>query len=80
LIPLGTHVVIEVADTGVGIPQELWSTIFDPFVRGDEARTGTGGTGLGLAIARRNTEKMGGRLILSQRGKETTVFTIQIPN
>ncbi|NUU76629.1 sensor histidine kinase [Paenibacillus xylanilyticus] len=80
LIPLDTHVVIEVADTGVGIPQELWSTIFDPFVRGDEARTGTGGTGLGLAIARRNTEKMGGRLILSRRGKETTVFTIQIPN
>ena len=80
LIPLDTHVVIEVADTGVGIPQELWSTIFDPFVRGDEARTGTGGTGLGLAIARRNTEKMGGRLILSRRGRETTVFTIQIPN
>lgn len=80
LIPLDTHVVIEVADTGVGIPQELWSTIFDPFVRGDEARTGTGGTGLGLAIARRNTEKMGGRLILSRRGRETTVFTIHIPN
>lgn len=79
LIPLDNHVVIEVADTGVGIPQELWATIFDPFVRGDEARTGTGGTGLGLAIARRNTEKMGGRLTLSQRGRETTVFTIQIP-
>lgn len=80
LIPLHTHVVIEVADTGVGIPQELWSTIFDPFVRGDEARTATGGTGLGLSIARRNTEKMGGRLILSRRGRETTVFTIEIPN
>lgn len=80
LIPLHTHVVIEVADNGVGIPQELWSTIFDPFVRGDEARTATGGTGLGLSIARRNTEKMGGRLILSRRGRETTVFTIEIPN
>ncbi|MNP85479.1 Sensor histidine kinase GlrK [compost metagenome] len=68
------------ADNGVGIPQELWSTIFDPFVRGDEARTATGGTGLGLSIARRNTEKMGGRLILSRRGRETTVFTIEIPN
>ncbi|KQY94865.1 histidine kinase [Paenibacillus sp. Root52] len=79
LIPQETYVSIEVADTGVGIPQELWATIFDPFVRGDAARSGTGGTGLGLAIAKRNTEKMGGHLTLSQRGRETTIFTIVIP-
>lgn len=88
--PPGTHlrvevissereVAIEIADTGVGIPEELWSTMFDPFVRGDEARTATGGTGLGLSIAMKNTEKMGGTLHLSRRKKESTVFTIRIP-
>lgn len=57
------EVTIEIADTGVGIPEELWSTMFDPFVRGDKARTASGGTGLGLSIAMKNTEKMGGRFI-----------------
>lgn len=34
VIPEDTTVRIEIADNGVGIPKELWSTIFDPFVRG----------------------------------------------
>lgn len=63
VIPLEKEVTIEIADTGVGIPEELWSTMFDPFVRGDKARTASGGTGLGLSIAMKNTEKMGGRFI-----------------
>lgn len=71
-------VVIEIADNGVGIPKELRSTIFDPFVRGDEARTASGGTGLGLAIARKNTERMGGTLVLTSSKQEATVFTITI--
>ncbi|WP_248548848.1 sensor histidine kinase [Paenibacillus odorifer] len=79
VIPLEKEVTIEIADTGVGIPEELWSTMFDPFVRGDKARTASGGTGLGLSIAMKNTEKMGGTLHLSRRKKEPTVFTIRIP-
>lgn len=63
VIPLEKEVTIEIADTGVGIPEELWSTMFDPFVRGDKARTASGGTGLGLSIAMKNTEKMGVRFI-----------------
>ncbi|ASA23247.1 sensor histidine kinase [Paenibacillus donghaensis] len=74
-----TKVRIEIADNGVGIPRELWSTIFDPFVRGDEARTASGGTGLGLSIAKKNTEKMGGSLELESREDEPTVFTIRVP-
>lgn len=73
------EVIIEIADTGVGIPEKLWSTIFDPFVRGDEARSTTGGTGLGLSIAMKNTEKMGGTLHLDRSKVESTVFTIRIP-
>lgn len=79
VIPLEKEVTIEIADTGVGIPEELWSTMFDPFVRGDKARTASGGTGLGLSIAMKNTEKMGGTLHLSRRKKEPTVFAIRIP-
>ncbi|MDP4098820.1 HAMP domain-containing histidine kinase [Paenibacillus sp. P96] len=87
--PAGTHlrvelveadeeVRIEIADTGIGIPKELWTTIFDPFVRGDQARTHTGGTGLGLAIALKNTEKMGGTLTLRSEGEESSIFTIHL--
>lgn len=87
--PAGTHirvelveydeeVCIEIADTGIGIPKELWATIFDPFVRGDQARTHTGGTGLGLAIALKNTEKMGGSLTLRSEGEESSIFTIHL--
>lgn len=79
VIPEETEVIIEIADNGVGIPKELWSTIFDPFVRGDEARTASGGTGLGLSIAKKNTEKMGGSLGLESREGEPTVFIIRIP-
>lgn len=79
VIPSDNEVAIEIGDTGVGIPEELWSTMFDPFVRGDKARTASGGTGLGLSIAMKNTEKMGGTLHLSRRKKESTVFTIRIP-
>ncbi|MEK4064219.1 MULTISPECIES: sensor histidine kinase [Paenibacillus] len=78
LIPQATRMVIEIADNGVGIPQELRSTLFDPFVRGDEARTASGGTGLGLAIALKNTERMGGTLELANPGKESTVFKISL--
>lgn len=73
------EVIVEIADTGVGIPEELWATIFDPFVRGDEARSTKGGTGLGLSIAMKNTEKMGATLHLDRRNNESTVFTIRIP-
>lgn len=74
-----SHAVIEVADTGVGIPQELWGTIFDPFVRGDESRSGDGGTGLGLSIAMKITGKMGGTLELHRSETEATVFTVCLP-
>lgn len=73
-----SEVVIEIADNGIGIPKKLWTTIFEPFVRGDEARTGEIGTGLGLSIAKRNMEKMGGSLELSEKGQEATVFTIRL--
>lgn len=73
-----SRVVIEIADKGIGIPKHLRSSIFEPFVRGDEARAGDGGTGLGLSIALKNTVKMGGTLELHESSDEVTIFSISL--
>jgi signal transduction histidine kinase len=57
----GEWVEIEVADTGEGIPAAQRDVVFDPFVRGDDARSGDG-AGLGLAISRAIVEGHGGRI------------------
>jgi PAS domain S-box-containing protein len=61
--PRDGHVVISVADTGIGIPADKLGAIFDPFVqvRADLTRTQEG-TGLGLAISRDLARGMGGDL------------------
>ncbi len=48
-------IVVVVGDSGPGVPEELLTRIFDPFVRADESRDSSsgGGVGLGLSIARR---------------------------
>jgi len=56
---------IDVTDTGPGIPADLRSRVFDRFYRVDKARSrANGGTGLGLAIAKLAVEVNGGRLSL----------------
>jgi C4-dicarboxylate-specific signal transduction histidine kinase len=67
---------IQVADNGVGIPEELRGKLFDPFFTTKDPDKGTG---LGLAISKTLVEEFGGTLtILSQEGKGTTV-TIALP-
>jgi len=72
--------VIEVSDTGGGIPPAQLSRIFDRFSRVDEGRPrGNGGTGLGLAIVKAIVEAHGGSVrVRSELGKGTT-FSLHIP-
>jgi PAS domain S-box-containing protein len=76
----GRHVVIEVADTGIGIPEDKLSAIFDPFVqvRSDLTRPHEG-TGLGLAISRDLARGMGGDLTVRSTPGEGSVFTLTLP-
>ncbi|MBX9678407.1 MAG: PAS domain S-box protein [Gemmataceae bacterium] len=64
-------VVIEFADTGLGIPRELLPRVMEPFFTTKEEGKGTG---LGLAICRRAVQEHGGTIhITSELGKGTTV-------
>ena len=63
--------VVEIADTGVGIPPSLIGRVFDPFVTTKPAGEGTG---LGLFVSRSIVKDAGGEIALeSQVGRGTTV-------
>jgi signal transduction histidine kinase len=74
------RVIIEVADSGIGIPEELQNRIFDPFftVSDDRSRE-TGGTGLGLALVRSLAEKQHGTVKLAESGPKGSRFVISLP-
>jgi signal transduction histidine kinase len=66
--------VIEIADTGKGIPPEVRKRLFDPFFTTKE-----GGTGLGLPIAARIVEKHGGELRYETQANRGTTFKVLLP-
>jgi PAS domain S-box-containing protein len=70
----GARLVVSVADTGPGIPQELLSRIFDPYFT-----TRTEGLGLGLAVVHRIVEDHGGSVVVDSRLDLGTTFTVALP-
>jgi signal transduction histidine kinase len=68
------HVVIVVEDEGPGVPEELSSRIFEPFISTKEDRPG----GLGLAITRRIVEEADGTIEVSQRPEGGSAFTLRL--
>ncbi|MCY0541601.1 ATP-binding protein, partial [Klebsiella pneumoniae] len=64
----GTSARIAVEDTGIGIPEEHISRIFDPFGQVEHSSTRRfGGTGLGLGVARELARLLGGDVTVSSR-------------
>jgi two-component system sensor histidine kinase HydH len=70
----GGAVLIEVADTGCGIPPEHLGQVFEPYFT-----TKPAGTGLGLAIAHNIVEAMGAAIAVSSRPGKGTTFTLRVP-
>ena len=74
-------IVIQVLDTGMGIPKEHMPRIFERFYRVDRARSRKlGGTGLGLSIVKHIVQLHHGEIHVESRPAGGTDFTIYIPN
>jgi signal transduction histidine kinase len=69
----GDDVLIQVRDTGVGIPESMMKNLFKPFVT-----TKTSGTGLGLNFCKRTVEAHGGEITVKSKPGEGSVFTIRL--
>lgn len=72
--------VLQVVDTGVGIPEKLLGTIFDEFTQVDSSSTRRhGGTGLGLTITKGLIELMGGQIDVESEVGNGTTFVVTLP-
>ena len=69
---------VEVADTGIGIPEDQIPHVFERFYRAEEARS-TEGLGLGLSIARQIAEDHRGSIEVRSKPGEGSTFIIRIP-
>jgi two-component system sensor histidine kinase HupT/HoxJ len=72
----GDRIIATVRDTGVGIPEDTLSRIFEPFYTTKEVGQGTG---LGLAIAYGIVQEHGGQIIAANHPDGGAVFTVELP-
>lgn len=71
---------VEIADSGIGVPQEAYEHIFERFYRVDKSHSREiGGTGLGLAITRNVILMHRGSVTVSSVMEQGTVFTVKLP-
>jgi two-component system OmpR family sensor kinase len=73
----GSDIVIEVADTGPGIPAQETQRVWEELYRGEDAR-GVPGSGLGLSLVRAIIEKHGGNVALRSKQDQGTVFSLRL--
>jgi signal transduction histidine kinase len=72
--------IVQLSDTGPGIPEEALPRLFDRFYRADGSRARAyGGSGLGLTIAKLLTELHGGTVTAANRPEGGAVFTVTLP-
>ncbi|MEL7058899.1 MAG: ATP-binding protein [Acidobacteriota bacterium] len=71
---------LEVRDTGHGVPEEAQERIFQAFVQADDSsRRQSDGAGLGLAICRELVERMGGSITLDSEVGRGSTFSVRVP-
>jgi signal transduction histidine kinase len=74
------NAVLQITDTGVGIPEEAQNHIFERFYRVDKARSRqSGGSGLGLSIVKDMVGRNGGTISVSSQLNQGTTFTLTFP-
>lgn len=78
-IKSGKDFVLEVSDTGCGIPEEDLAHVFDRFYQADKSRSEKQGAGLGLAIAQKIFRLHGAEVIVSSIENKGTTFRVAIP-
>ena len=74
----GPSAVLQVTDTGAGIPADELPHIFERFWRGRQAAQ-TSGSGIGLAVAAELTRAQGGQLSASSQPGQGTEMTLSLP-
>jgi signal transduction histidine kinase len=72
------HVLLEVADQGIGIPERDLKFLFQPFQRGSNAGDFPG-TGIGLTIIQKSVELMNGSVSLKSKEGQGTTFMVRFP-
>jgi two-component system, sensor histidine kinase and response regulator len=75
-----SRVVLQVSDTGIGIPASFRSHLFEEFYRAKTPETqNVPGTGLGLVICKRIVSELGGSIEVDSKEGEYTTFTVALP-
>jgi two-component system sensor histidine kinase VicK len=73
-------VLISVADTGYGVPEDAQQKIFTKMFRADNARTkDPNGTGLGLYIIKATVEQTGGKIWFESKENKGSTFSVSLP-
>ena len=75
----GSRLILQIQDSGIGIPEEDLPHLFSTFYRGRNA-TNIQGTGLGLHIVKRYVNMLEGEITLSSKINNGTTFNIGLPN